>query len=100
MLFCPHRAYVERLCYNVKNWFILSTKHVNLSIRHVKRLCHYATKSGYLVYEAFELVCKRIIILNACFVLFTYCLILLKGNYVKNVGYLVKKTCLYIVLLC
>ena len=44
-----------------------------------KKLNYYVQKLGYLVYEACELVCKCIIMLNAWFVMSTHCLIQLKG---------------------
>ena len=37
--------YVKRLCYYVKNWFILSTKHVNFSVQHVIMLNTYVVLS-------------------------------------------------------
>ena len=53
--------YVKMLCYYVKceGWFVHTVSY------NVKRLSYYVKKAGYLVYEACELVCKRVIMLNA-----------------------------------
>ena len=54
---------------------------------NVKSVFYYVKKSGYLVNKACELVCKRVIMFNACFFFFlslsfcphTHGLILFKG---------------------
>ena len=68
--FVHTESYVRMLCYYVKNWFILSTKHEHLSIQHAFMLnaCIVLSK---------QLKCY-VILLNARAVLSTPYLVVLK----------------------
>ena len=67
-------CYVKMLSYYVKNWFILSTKHVNLSIQHVIMLNTYVVLSK----QCLIMLRCYVIMLNACAVLSTECPVMLK----------------------
>ena len=66
--------YVKRLCYSVKDWFILSMKHVNLSIQHVIMFnaCVVLSKQSLIMLKCY------VIILNVRAVLSTKCPVMLK----------------------
>ena len=49
---------------------------------YVKRLCYYDKKSGYLVYEACELVCYKLVKRMVC--------------YVHTLSYSVERICYYV----